>query len=100
MDERRWASDDVLITYAHLDNLRGYLIREIVALREMAEWCCEQAWEGYDIDGGEFQAKAEELGLIVKVPASTQVRDEYDMDWMYDMAWSKLGRESQQENGV
>jgi len=101
MSKERWLPDAVLTEYENSGYyLQDKLIREVIILRAMVEWCCEQVWEGYNIDSGCFQDKAEEFGLIVRVPASEQVRDEYDMDWVYDMAWSKLGRESQQENGV
>jgi hypothetical protein len=40
--------------------------------RELLKWCIEQLFEGCDIDGGDFQEKAEELGVLIKVKIPPQ----------------------------
>lgn len=37
-------------------------------LVEFAQWCIEQSWDGFDLDGGAVQLRAQELGLIERVP--------------------------------
>ena len=38
--------------------------------------------DGCDIDGGDWQDRAEAAGLLVTVPASDDVRADYDVDTM------------------
>ncbi len=65
--------------------------REAEKLREFVEWCMATAsWQGYDLHGGDMQDKAEELGLLVQVPADEAFREEYDSDEMFVVAWSQL----------
>lgn len=67
------------------------LTRERDRAREFVEWAMRDgSWKGYDIDGGDAQDKAEELGLIVEVPADAEFRAEYDADTMYVCAWAAL----------
>ena len=62
---------------------------EIQQLRDALLWCAAQAWEGNDIDGGDFQNEMIERGIMVEVPASQEFKDEHLSDHMYVMAWSK-----------
>lgn len=39
-------------------------MHDAVKLQEFAKWVLEQSFEGGDIDGGDAQAKALELGLL------------------------------------
>ncbi len=66
-------------------------LREAEKLREFVEWCMATAsWQGYDLHGGDMQDKAEELGLLVQVPADEAFREEYEADEMFVVAWSPL----------
>lgn len=57
-------------------------------LREFAEYSLGQYSWGWNIpDGGSMQDKAEKLGIIVRVPASPEFRDDYDAETMYVCAW-------------
>ena len=60
---------------------------EIQKLRDALQWCAQHAWEGGDIDGGDFQSEMIERGILVEVPASQEFKDEWDTDVMYVMAW-------------
>ncbi len=74
----------------HIKELEAQL-REAEKLREFVEWCMATAsWQGYDLHGGDMQDKAEELGLLAKVPADEAFREEYDSDEMFVVAWSPL----------
>ena len=67
-------------------------------LKEMFEWCLESIFDGCDIDGGDFQDKAESLGLLVKVtipqdeidadPDKYSVCLEYETNELYYPVWS------------
>ena len=70
--------------------------RDREVLRQAIEWCCQSAWMGCDIDGGYFQDKMVDLGLLVEVPASPEVKEEWDCDTMFTMPW--LGTQGD-ENG-
>ncbi len=76
--------DEVERLRSQLDEAR----RQNEKLREFVAFCMrEGSWMGGDIDGGDAQDKAEELGLIVEVPADQEFRDEYDSDTMLVLAW-------------
>lgn len=52
---------------------------EIVNLRAFALWCIETGpWEGRDLDGGEVQKKATELGLMREIEYEPKVHGESD----------------------
>lgn len=53
------------------------------------EWCCQAAWMGGDIDGGDFQSEMVERGVLVEVPASEEFKAEWQEDTMFVMAWRK-----------
>ena len=62
---------------------------EIAKLRTVLDWCVQRASDG-DIDGVNFQAEMQRLGLLVTVPASEEFRDEYDLNTMLVPAWHPL----------
>ena len=76
-----------------LDAERLELEAENTKLREFFEAVFEDAWDLCVADGGNLQDTAERLGLIVKVPADKQFRDEYDGDEMFVWSWSPLALE-------
>jgi len=63
---------------------------EVGRLRGFFEHLSLTVWEFCDIDGGEFQDRAVEQGLLVSVPADEQFKAEYDCDEMYTWSWSPL----------
>ncbi len=69
------------------------LLAERDNLREMLQWCAETTWERGDIDAADFQDAMLKAGLFVEVPASEQVRDEWDCDVMFVVSWSPLAGE-------
>ncbi len=66
--------------------------------RKLLEYCLESVFDGSDIDGGSFQDKAEELGLIVKVVIPQEKIDadpdkyaaclEYETNELYFPYWT------------
>ena len=82
----------------HNSKVKG-IKKELTALRTENEklkavllWCCEQVWECCDIDGGDFQERMQAAELLVEVPASEDVRAEYDTDVMLVTSWSPLAK--------
>lgn len=65
---------------------------EHAKLRTLFEELARKAWDA-SLDGSDFQDEAERLGLLVEVPASQEVRDEYDTDVMFAWVWSDAARE-------
>lgn len=60
-------------------------------LRQFLESMAHDAWGLPDeIDGGDFQDRAVEQGLLVQVPADEAFKAEYDCDMMYTWSWSPL----------
>jgi hypothetical protein len=48
--------------------------------KAFAVWCLTQGpWSGCDLDGGDVQAKALELGIIKQVPFDPKIHDEEAM---------------------
>lgn len=67
--------------------------RELQNLRELFEHVCQSMWAiGCDIEAADWQDKAEALGLLVEVPASEEVRAEYDCETMFTWAWSDAAK--------
>ncbi len=62
---------------------------EVQNLRECLDWLCQQSWEGGDIDGGVFQDGLERMGILVRVPATQQFREEWDADEMLIQRWKE-----------
>ena len=56
-------------------------------LRKGIRSICDDVWGYDDPDGGDTQDVLEKLGILVEVPASADVRDEYGCDVMYQVAW-------------
>ena len=74
---------------AEIERLRA----ENAKLRDFFEAVFEDAWDLCVADGGDLQDTAERLGLIVKVPADEQFKDEYDSDEMFVWSWHPLALE-------
>ena len=90
---REWKED---ATGALINAGKAYaeLFTENAKLREFFEVVFKDLWDLHDPDGGDLQDTAERLGLIVKVPADEQFRDEYDGDEMFVWSWSPLATEA------
>ena len=74
-------------------DLENEVRAENAKLREFFEAVFEDAWDLCVADGGDLQDTAERLGLIVRVPADAQFRDEYGADEMFVWSWSSLALE-------
>lgn len=76
--------------HEHIAELRN----EVSKLRGALEWDASQVWEFglSDIDGGDWQDEMERRGLLVKVPASKDIREQYDTDEMMTLVWSQDAR--------
>ena len=61
---------------------------EIERLRKALEEFAQLAWEGGDIDGGDFQDTMVRYELMVEVPASEEFREEWDSETMYILSWT------------
>lgn len=60
-------------------------------LRELFETVAGSFWEHGDIDWGDFQDKAEEVGLLVLVPGTEAFCAEWgEGEKMFTWAWSEL----------
>ena len=55
--------------------------------RRVLEKMIEPVWDGCDVDGGDFQDALESAGILVVVPASEEIRAEYDCEEMFQFAW-------------
>ena len=47
-------------------------------LAEFARWCIEQCFMGHDLDGGDVQAKAAQLGLLTETKYDPAIHGEND----------------------
>ena len=65
---------------------------ENAKLREFFEAVFSDIWD-LQGDGFDMQDTAERLGLIVRVPADEQFKDEYDSDEMFVWSWHPLALE-------
>ena len=84
-----------------LHDLRAKLAEreaEVKVLRGFFEHMALDVWELTDIDGGDFQDRAVEQGLLVTVPADDQFKAEYDCDEMYTWSWSPLALTPEENN--
>lgn len=55
------------------------------------EWCARYIWQGAtEIDGGDFQAEMLRRGLMVEVPASEQIKEEWDTETMLTFTWMDM----------
>lgn len=66
-------------------------------LREFFESLALDVWGYSDPDGGDFQDRAVEQGLLVEVPADEAFKAEYDSDTMYTWIWSELAEAAKGE---
>ena len=58
-------------------------------LRELFEYITNGMWDATaDLSWEDWEYKAEELGLLVKVPASERFKEEWDHDKMLVWSWS------------
>jgi len=67
---------------------------ENAKLRQFFETIAKDVWDLHTVDGGDFQDTAERLGLIVRVPADEQFKEEYGSDEMFVWAWNPLATEA------
>lgn len=58
-------------------------------LRACFDALCDQAFEGGDIDGGDFQNILESMGVLVLVPATRQFREDWDAEEMFIQRWKE-----------
>ena len=68
-------------------------------VKAFLEWIFDAVFEGHDLEGGETQDKAEELGLLVRVkipqaeidanPEKYEYCLEYDTDELYFPFWTE-----------
>jgi len=72
---------------------------EILKYRGILLWCAQQVFNGCDVDGGGFQDRMVELGLLVEVPHELKP-DWFLNEWgddktnkMYTLKWEKLGQQ-------
>ena len=63
--------------------------------RELFEHVTHALWEFTgDIEWSDWQDKAEELGLLVSVPASEDFKAEWEADEMFVWAWSEAATDA------
>ncbi len=70
-------------------NLWGDCYDEIVQLRSAIALVCEDVWGYSHQDDGDVQDYLESCGILVEVPASPEVRSEFDCDTMFALRWSQ-----------
>jgi hypothetical protein len=85
----RWVADPAngvasLTVYVEPADCRAILaaLEDAARLRAWFRANWGDVRDGCDIDGGDWQDRAEAAGLLVRVPASDDVRADYDMDTM------------------
>lgn len=68
----------------------------VTKLSVLCHWALEQTFEGEDIDGGDFQSKAVELGLAHFEPFDPEVHTSHEgdgieegMPWLVVDAWAE-----------
>ena len=86
---------EAVIPIAKNHDLLQCALTEIQKLREVLQWCAEQAWEGSDIEVGDLQDAMLNAGLLVEVDADEDFKAEWDTDKMYVVAWSPLAKEKE-----
>ena len=78
------------------DRVSGLLVQlrevesEVERLRKFFERIANDQWGFSDVDGGDFQDYAVDLGLLVSVPANEQFKADWDAEEMYVLSWSPL----------
>ena len=53
-------------------------------LKWLCEWCLESSFAGCDIDGGDWQDKAEQLGLLVEIKIPEKRKEDYPDCFEYE----------------
>ena len=65
-------------------------------LRAAIRRICHDVWGYDDPDGGDVQDYLVEVGILIEVPASEAVREEYDCETMFTPRWNvpsaRIGR--------
>ncbi len=71
------------------------LLRDRNNLRDALRFCGEKAWDGMDINGGDFQDKMIDMGLMIQVPSDQEFRDLWgeEYDEMVGWAWGQEGEQ-------
>jgi hypothetical protein len=84
--------DDIREMFTNIiKNVQTKALREA---REALEWVAREVWEGYSVDGFDWQDEMEERGILVKVPSTKEFIDEWGEDaQMYALAWSPLAND-------
>lgn len=62
---------------------------EVENLRGMLGYCVTDWRDGCAIDHFDFQDEMVKRGLLVEVPADEAFRDEWDVETMFVLAWTK-----------
>ena len=57
----------------------------------------DSVWVGRDLDGADVQEMLEKRGLLVEVPASDEIREEFECDTMLALRWSEAALQQQSE---
>lgn len=64
---------------------------EVEKFRTLFESVCRLSWDVGEIDGGDWQDTAADLGLLVEVPGDEAFCADYgDGEMMWTWAWSEL----------
>lgn len=63
-------------------------------LRKFCDRIGRAVWDLDEIDSCDFEDVAQDLGLMVEIPADYAARDLYDADTMFVWAWSPLAQEA------
>lgn len=82
-EEQRGVHDECAHEIRRLGMVNECITKERDTLREFVESIMSHECE----DAGDIQGDLERLGLIVSVPASKQMRNEYDCETMFVPAW-------------
>lgn len=67
--------------------LIGVLKEQLALLREAMEWAIQYHFEWGSMDSGDWQNELERRGLLVEVPATEEIRNEFETDVMLVPAW-------------
>lgn len=74
-------------------------IRKTTELRAVIRELCELAWEGSDIDGGDFEGLLERHLMLVKVPSDYNTMMEYESSTMLGLAWEVVNEHEKHFDG-
>ncbi len=68
-------------------------------LREVIERICTEVWGYDDPDHGDIQDHLVDKGILVNVPASDEVRTEFECDTMYVLKWTQRALDAARGEG-